>query len=215
MRIGFIADAHSDVVALTQVLTALQLQGVDQVVSLGDALECRLSTGHAGPPVALDDATSFAEEVAALLADAVVVRGNQEERILAGVDEDILSPGVGRLLEAPYMLGDSTATYAHGHQLRWMKVGPDHWQPAWPSVETRILVHGHHHRSSLTAIVGSNLRVERTPPSDEVVQLRPDDRFLVNVGPAQKGCLAWAVFDEERLTVMFHYQTVRLRKAGS
>lgn len=216
MRVGFIADAHSDVLALTAVLAALRLEGVDQVVSLGDALECHLPKGYDGPPVRLEEATSVAEDVASLLSDVVLVRGNQEERIREATRPEDVSAAVSWLLKAPVSGTMATLAYTHGHEFDWMQVGVDHWQPRWPVVETSTVVHGHHHRSSLTALVGAaDTRLDRTPPPGVTVELRADERYLLNVGPAQAGSLAWAVVDDERRTVMLQYQQARPRRAGS
>lgn len=214
MRYLVIADAHGDHVGLRTALAAGEAAGVEAVISLGDVVDCLLSSSDATMNRALDDVTVWNESLGEHLTDAILVLGNQEERVARAIDPGVVPLELSRLLEAPLVHDTAHTRFVHGHTLPGEEVYPDRWVPLGAEFEQHLLVHGHHHRNSLVELgVTRSWAKARdvTPTSDTPVTLRPDRQYLLNVGPAWGAEPSWAVVDEDSARITLHYERRRFR----
>ncbi|WOX10307.1 metallophosphoesterase family protein [Streptomyces sp. N50] len=211
-------DIHGDTARLRAVLERIREQGVDRVVCLGDVFECRVGKKEAAGYAfggRLADVFDPDPGLARLLDGALLVRGNQEERIRSLVPGPELPGWTRPLLDAPLEHRTGFALYCHGHPLPWRELEPGTWCPADADFPGRALVHGHHHRSALyrlRSVGGGPARAVRVPfRFGEPVPLAADGRFVVNVGsvtrctPDRGPSPAWAVVDEDAATVTHHH----------
>ncbi|NLU69835.1 metallophosphoesterase family protein [Streptomyces sp. HNM0574] len=216
MRHAVVTDIHGDTAGLRRVLRQVAQQNVDRLVCLGDVFECRV--GKRDVPgyefSALRDVFDPDPALARLLADAVVVRGNQEERITRLVPGHLCPAWARGLLTAPLEYTTPFAVYCHGHTLPWQEPEPGLWSPLGAGFTGTALVHGHHHRSALHRLPpgGGRRGVPQRVPVRPGVPVRLDDgaRYVVNVGsvtragPDRGPTPAWAVLDERAATLTFH-----------
>ncbi len=210
MRHAVVTDVHGNAPGLRAVLARAREQGVDRVLCLGDVFECLVSKRDVADHVftRLDEVFDQDPAPAGLLDGALLVRGNQEERISALVPDRELPDWARPVLDAPLALRTDFAAYCHGHALPWREVAPDLWVPLDAEFAGRALVHGHHHRNALHVLPRTGRAwedVESLPVRfGEPVRLAEDRRYLVNVGPVRGPAPSWAVVDEGEATVTFH-----------
>ncbi len=212
MRYAIVTDVHNDVPALRAVLDAVARQKVDRLLSLGDVFDCKIGKKHAGAHVFTRSADVFdaTAELPSLLAGALLVRGNQEERIRALVPEHALPSHAMSILDAPRVHRTAFADYAHGHAVDgWREVEPGRWCLLDARFAGRLLVHGHHHRSALYSFPADGARewasAQRPPIRfGEPVVLSPDRRHVANVGPVRGAEPHWAIVDEADETITYH-----------
>ena len=218
MRLAVLTDVHGDRAGLSAALGRAGELGVEAVVCMGDVLECRVSKREfsrfrfRSPADVFDQDPALAES----LSDAVVLRGNQEERIRALVPEREIPHWARPLLDAPLEHRTAFAVYCHGHPGPWREVEPGRWCLLEARFETRALFHGHHHRSAVYRLPEHGRDWAHTEVVDfrygEPVTLAPDRRYLVNVGQTRGPAPTWALVDEEASTVTFH--RITMREAG-
>lgn len=216
MRYAVVTDVHGDLTGLRRVLSRVAAQRVDHVICLGDVFECRVGKRDAPGHVfrSLREVFEPDPEAADLLRDAVLVRGNQEERIAGLVPEHARPPWARRILSAPLEHRTSFAVYCHGHALPWQEPEPGLWSPLGASFARTALFHGHHHRSALHRLPRAREaggRARRIPVRvGEPVRLDDGAQYVVNVGSVTQAgqergpTPAWAVVDEETATLAFH-----------
>ncbi|GHC73343.1 hypothetical protein GCM10007079_07180 [Nocardiopsis terrae] len=209
MRYAIVTDIHGDVTALRAVVHQVERQGVDGLLCLGDVFECLVSkrdvTSHVFGGVS--EVFDPDPEVAALLEGAAHVRGNQEERIASLIPGGALPDWARPLIHAPLERRTSSASFCHGHTLSWHQPEPGLWSPVAESALRTLLVHGHHHRSVVHRLHADpdGVRSERVPFRFGVeTHLSPDVRHIVNVGSVRGPAPAWAVMDEEALSLTHH-----------
>lgn len=212
MRYAIVTDVHGDVPALRAVLGAAAREGADQVLCLGDVFDCKVGKKRVGDHVftRVEDVFDAAPELPELLVGAIVVRGNQEERIRALVPEHALPDHALSILDAPLAHRTGFADYAHGHAVDgWQEVEPGRWCLLDAEFSGRLLVHGHHHRSALHLLPPGGSRAWREvecPPIryGEPIRLRPGRRYVANIGPARGAEPVWALLDETEETLTYH-----------
>ncbi|MFK0292681.1 metallophosphoesterase family protein [Streptomyces sp. NPDC090442] len=210
MRYAIVTDLHGDLAALRRVLVDVARERVDQVLCLGDVFECHIGKRDRADYAFGSVAEVFDQvpELVALLDGAVVVRGNQEERIASLVPDHALPAWSRAVLDAPLEHRTPFATYCHGHPLPWQQVEPGKWCPLDAEFAGRALVHGHHHRSAVHRLprTGRAWRDVTTLPFryGEPVPLTAGHRYLVNVGQVRGADPNWAVIDERAATVTYH-----------
>ncbi|MFJ6752100.1 metallophosphoesterase family protein [Streptomyces sp. NPDC091266] len=210
MRYAIVTDLHGDLAALRRVLSDVRRERVDRVLCLGDVFECHVSKrdrpGYAFTSV--EAVFDQVPELVTLLEGAVVVRGNQEERIASLVPDHALPSWSRRVLGAPLEYRTSFATYCHGHPLPWQQVEPGKWYPLEAEFAGRALVHGHHHRSAVHRLPRTGRAWPDVTPLPfrfgEPVPLPAGHRYLVNVGQVRGARPNWAVVDEQAATVTYH-----------
>ncbi|QWL30955.1 metallophosphoesterase family protein [Rathayibacter toxicus] len=216
MLIGLLSDAHSDVLAVHRALEELDRHGADMVIALGDMLECHVPRDGGDWGIPLTVATSWAQQVADLLTETHVLRGNQEERIIQAIDRASLSVEVDRLLRAESGLDRGDIRYQHGHRFEWVEWMPDRWIPDIAVAPEHIVVHGHHHRNSVIAVdqtaTGDRDLEDLTAASGCPVILDRARGHIINVGPAQTDHPSWALLDDEKRSVTLHYRQRRFRR---
>ncbi|QDQ15002.1 metallophosphoesterase family protein [Streptomyces spectabilis] len=212
MRYAVVTDIHGDTSALRAVLARVRDQGLRRIICLGDVFECHISKHDVTHHTFTDIGEVFDQEpeLAALLDGALVLRGNQEERIGALVPDQALPAWARPVLDAPLTFVTDFATYCHGHALPpWHEPEPGLWCPLDAEFGGRALFYGHHHRSALHRLPDTGRDGEgvvSVPPRfGAAVPLAPDARYLVNVGPVRGPRPAWAVVDETEATVT-HYR---------
>ncbi len=166
MKIGIIADIHSNLPALEAVLGILGREGCDEIICCGDIIGI-------GP---------YPEETVLKmksLDNATCVSGNHEGYLLSGMDplstsfmgeEEVqfhkweharLSPDsrrfIGSLPALAVMVRDGVRIAAMHYRMEpdgryspiiW-KAGPDDWDYLYEGIEADILIHGHDHRPAL------------------------------------------------------------------
>lgn len=166
MKIGIIADVHSNLPALEAVLSLLSREGCDEIVCCGDIIGI-------GP---------YPEETVTRimsLDDAICVLGNHEGYLLSGMDPtavtfmgeeeaDFHRWEHARLSEASRRfigsLPPSAAIVRDGVRIAVMhyrmerdgryspiiwRAGADDWDYLFDGVDAEVLIHGHDHRPSL------------------------------------------------------------------
>ncbi|MEV7004932.1 metallophosphoesterase family protein [Streptosporangium sp. NPDC051022] len=209
MRHALITDVHGDLEGLTTALRMIGEHDVDRVISLGDVLDCLISSRSRGRRLrSLDQVTVWSPAMEGLLEDVLLIRGNQEERIAGHLPGDAVPAEVARLLAAPDSHRTDFATYCHGHLLSWTNPLPDLWCPLHEDFPGVALVYGHHHRNALFEVPrgrrtwSATREVEIT--SGVPIPLDRERRYLVNVGPARGPSPSWALIDETASTVTYH-----------
>jgi predicted phosphodiesterase len=213
VRLAVVTDIHGNTPGLRAILADAARLGVEGVVSMGDVLECRVGKHEAASHRhrRIDDVFDLDAELAALLDAAVLVRGNQEERIRALIQDAEIPEWAARLLDAPLEHRTSFGVFRHGHPGPWQEVEPGRWCQLDAVFEGRALFHGHHHRSAVYRLP----RRGRSWRETEVVEfeygvpvpLSEDRRYLVNVGAVRGAQPTWAQLDEGPGTVTFHRTT--------
>ena len=212
MRYAILTDIHNDVSALRVVLDAVAHHQVDRLLSLGDVFDCKIGKKQAGTHVFTRSADVFdaTPELPSLLAGALLVRGNQEERIRSLVPDHALPGHAVSILDTPRIHQTAFADYTHGHAVDgWREVEPGRWCLLHARFSGRLLVHGHHHRSALDSFPAAGTRdwtsVERPPIRfGNPVVLRRDLRYLANIGPVRGAEPHWAIVDEAEETITYH-----------
>jgi predicted phosphodiesterase len=217
MLIGVVSDVHGDTRALAYALDALREREVATLVATGDLLECHTPKEGIRTPIAFTSATTWDQRLPSILGDAIVVRGNQEERLRAASRPESVPSNALRLLTAPLRYDHERFTFLHGHTLEWSEVREDHWRPV---VEAdvmgsgQVLVHGHHHRNAVTVVMADrHSETEDVTPADgEALRFERGISYMVNVGPAQGPHPSFAVIDDEQNSVVLHYRDRRFRR---
>ncbi|MEU8779607.1 metallophosphoesterase [Streptomyces sp. NPDC048606] len=219
MRYAVLTDVHGDVDSLQRVLEHIARQAVDQVISMGDVFECKVSKRQAEKYEFTGDIAEVVDadpRVEVLLRGALLLRGNQEERIASLVPRAHLPDWTRPILHAPLEHRTDFAVYGHGHRLPWRETQPGVWSPAEAPFPGRALIHGHHHRSALRRLPQARCGRDAEPVlvpvrHGEPIHLAPGARYIVNVGPVAKTAPergpspAWAVIDEDAATVTHHH----------
>lgn len=209
MRYAVVTDIHGDIASLRAVLRRIERQGADALLCLGDVFDCLVSKRDSASYEfgGVSEVFTPDPELAALLEGAVHVRGNQEERIASLVPENELPGWSFPLLHAPLEHRTETTRFCHGHTLSWCEPEPGVWSPAAESAERALLVHGHHHRSA-THSLGESPEGSRHGHVafrfGEEIHLSPGARHIVNIGPVRCSSPAWAVVDENALSITHH-----------
>jgi hypothetical protein len=205
LRYAVLADVHGDVAALRAVLHHLRRLGVLTVVYVGDLLDCRVSKRDVPGFVFSEPADVFDPDPAliGLVGDAVLIRGNQEERISELVPDEALPGWVRPVLTAPVTRRTGFAELTHGHTLPWRELSPGVWCPAGAPFTQSLLVHGHHHRNALRRREGDRVTDVPAPPGVPV-RLEPDAQYIANVGPVRGADPSWLLVDEADRTVTYH-----------
>ena len=191
MRIGIVSDIHDDVTTLRTALTALRREGVEQVVSLGDAFD---SCKPGDPGV----------EVASLLheAGAVGVWGNHDVGLSHEVSAEVRELAAPSLLEFAARLQPQLTLegcrFSHIEPWRDPRRVEDLWafdgmpdtdvqaRRSFDVVPERLLFLGHFHL--WLAMRRSLGRVEWDGQS--AIRLSAPDRYLVVVAPIVEGWCA-------------------------
>ncbi|HEX4788687.1 MAG TPA: metallophosphoesterase family protein [Actinospica sp.] len=215
MRLAVVTDIHGNTAGLYDVLARAARLGVDGVVGMGDVLECRVgkrdSENHRYRRI--EDVFDQDAELATLLRSAILVRGNQEERIRALVPEHEVPGWAARLLDAPLEHRTPFGVYRHGHPGPWQEVEPGRWCQLDAEFRGRALMHGHHHRSAVYRLPARGRAWAATEVIDfdygVPVPLHADRQYVVNVGSVRGPRPEWALVDEAAATVTFHRTTTR------
>jgi predicted phosphodiesterase len=206
MRFTVVTDVHSETEHLRRVL----VQATDPVVCLGDVFECQVSRSRLPNYqfASISDVFDQDEELAQLVDGAVLIRGNQEERICAVIPERLIPSWSKRILHADACYRTSTMTFTHGHLLPMQEVEPRRWCAVTAEFHGNLLVHGHHHRSAVYELPKSGRNwsdiVAIDPAWDKPIPLDPDRKYLINVGPVRAEPPQWAVVDEDAHTITYH-----------
>jgi predicted phosphodiesterase len=214
MRYAVVSDVHGETSRLREVVEQIHRTDVDRVLSLGDLFECRIGKARVAAFEYRTAAEVFDADpaIAELLDGALLLRGNQEERIVSLVPGPDLPEWTRPMLHAPLEHRTGFATYCHGHHLPWKEIEPGMWSPAAAEFGGRVLVHGHHHRSAVHRLDPGRPDEPRTtaPRFGESFELEAGARYIVNIGsvvepaPGRGPSPAWAVVDEAAATVTYH-----------
>ena len=193
MRIGLVTDIHNDADLLSRALTALEARGVDLLVTLGDTCDVFLPDGGI-------------VEVAAMLQDrlAVGVWGNHDFVLCRDVDERYLVRYAGTSI-LDFMAGMlPTLIVGDCHFTHLEPLGDPHdvahlWslkdKPfdlmelaslSFAAVDHRLLFIGHYHRWWAATPEGP-----LDWAGDRPLELAPDRRYFVVVGPVQGRWCGW------------------------
>ena len=205
MRYAIVADLHGQRAKLAAVLAAAGADGVDQVIVAGDYLECHVSKRElaSARPRTLRDVLDVDPAMWRMLRErAVLVRGNQEERIaqlVAGLPDvdglDDLRP----LLAAPLVRELGHVTIIHGHTFDWSRLR-DRWVPTLDEdlPDARVVVFGHSHEPLVTTLArdGAGWRYDDSfHDPDRVLDITGATRYLVNLAPSRTSPL-WLHYDD-------------------
>jgi hypothetical protein len=200
MRIGIVTDIHEAIVPLKRALEEFRRRSVDQVVSLGDACDSFSRVGRAAEVVALLRATG-----------AVGVWGNHDFGLARDVPQIIREGAAPEVLEymgtmEPYLaIEDCRFSHvepwldANKAENLWYYDGPpdsaDKAARSFAAVPQRCLFMGHLHRWLVMTPAG------QVPwAGTEPLELSPNTRYLIVVGPVTHGCCAIYDTASSRLT---------------
>jgi predicted phosphodiesterase len=210
--IAVVSDIHGDTEALRCALQQAQDAGYDELVSVGDLVDYR---DPVDPDAPLDAVVRWDDALSDLTRSATLVRGNQEERVLAFLGTRDIPLRLRRILQSPVELRRWGFTFSHGHRYVGQYVAEDRWVPLEARFDTPTLIHGHHHRNSVVSLApGSRWAdaVDAPLESGRPVRLDPRGRHLVNVGATQGPAPSWGMVDSVRHTYTPHFTDVRFRK---
>jgi predicted phosphodiesterase len=195
MRIGIITDIHDEVEKLTRALAALQAEGVDAVVSLGDATD-------------LFGAWECADEVAALFAEhrVVGVWGNHDYGLTNSLTDELRArfrpATIDFMATIRPTLELGGCHFSHVEpwldptdpRSLWSFDGqpeePERLRRSFAAIPHRLAFIGHFHRWFAATEDGPLAWRGESP-----LALAPDQRYLVVVGPLFRG--AFAVLDTD------------------
>lgn len=216
MRIAIVADVHGDAAALRNALNAAASTGYEALVSVGDLVDYK--NPPPGEPRLLRSAIDWDPVLSSQLANALLVRGNQEDRTASYLHGTDVPDQVQRVLQAPLTLTRWGVTFTHGHRLPGEMVDPDRWVPLHATFDTAALIHGHHHRSSVVRL-GNTRSWSETEDlhlrSGNPVLLSPGEKYLINVGATQGPHPSWGLLDTASNTYTPYFTQIRHRKDKS
>jgi hypothetical protein len=209
MLIGILADIHDAVYPLRRALSRFDRQGVDQVVTLGDAFDSYEPGGRSA-------------QVASLLTrvGAKGVWGNHDLGLSRQVSDKIGQEADPLLLDFASKLEPQLVIEGcrFSHNEPWLDARkveelwhfdglPDTREKAIQSFESvveKYLFMGHHHR---WIVIGSNGRIHWD--AERQLSLTSDDRYLV---VAAAVCDGWcSIFDAKAAELM----PIRLNRSGT
>ncbi|WP_303969847.1 metallophosphoesterase [Sporosarcina ureae] len=193
MQFALLGDIHSSKEDLQAVLAQIAKEAPEAtLIGIGDLYECTVSKkdlhGQTYPTV--EEVIKHPDGIDELFTFPSIY-GNQEQRVLLLTKQT--EPIRDFLNDLPETLKIDEAIIIHGHQ--WPHNEAAEWL-AEHLLESRVVFHGHTHRSGFTSD-GKHVAINW----NEEMSLR-GSRTVVNVG-AVVGSREWVLYDSEEQTVRF------------
>jgi predicted phosphodiesterase len=212
MRHALLADIHSHTGNLIQVMKHIEAESPDEIIILGDCLDCLISKSDvsATGETPVEAVFPYDNALLDLVCPHKKVFGNQELRISALLPDESLDDRVRSILHAPETISLPGAAAIHGHQFDWINYDDITWFPYITLKELhkeKIIFYGHNHQNAMFRLGmegDSFYYTSEKITSGVVVHLHEMNRYLINVGDVRRKTPSWLLYDSDAQTVQYH-----------